>query len=99
MKKELFLDSLFFFISLIIIIICIFNFFTKKKVVEGIRAQSYFGKGISNFGLGGYPITTGGFYGGNGFKDNNEFYYPFTYAYPPPVLYDSYGNPILLTTV
>lgn len=64
----------------------------------GRRGQSYFGRGISGYGLGGYPITTGGFYGGSGFKDD-DLYYPHTYAYPPPILYDTYGNPILLTTL
>lgn len=64
----------------------------------GRRGQSPFGRGISRYGLGGYPILTGGFYGGTGFKDD-DLYYPYTYAYPPPVLYDTYGNPILLTTI
>ena len=59
----------------------------------GRRGQSPFGRGISAYGLGGYPILTGGFYGGTGFKD--DLYYPYTYAYPPPVLYDTYGNSIL----
>ena len=64
----------------------------------GRRGQSPFGRGISGYGLGGYPITTGGFYGGSGFRDD-DLYYPYTYAYPPPLLYDTYGNPITLSTV
>jgi hypothetical protein len=64
----------------------------------GRRGQSYFGRGISGYGIGGYPVTTGGFYGGIGFRED-DFYYPYTYAYPPPILYDEYGNPIQLTTI
>jgi len=62
------------------------------------------GRGLGALGLGGYGLYRGygGYYGGGntGGYDyfDNDFYYPTTtYAYPP-VNYDEYGNPIIVSS-
>jgi len=88
---------MFLVILLMVFAIVLFNSFTKKSLVEG------HGFGGGSHGLGGGGLGRGfgyginrSYYGGHGGYGYSNLYYPY---YAPSIVYDSYGNPILLNAI
>lgn len=96
-------------ISLLILAIILFNLSTRNKIVEGHggggggHGMGRRGLGHADLGLGGYGLYRGyggtSYYGGgdevNGNSYFGDYYYPYAY---PQVVYDEYGNPILVSS-